>query len=69
MIQICKRCQTYLLDHTKPELFYAGWKRCPGCGWCCDKDGYNLVDKKPEEKKDGKEVQQESPKGNFGENE
>lgn len=28
------------------ELKYKGWKKCPSCGWCCDKEGYNLVDKK-----------------------
>ena len=46
--KICKRCQTYLLDHKDPQLFYLGWKQCPHCNWCCDKEGYNLINKKEE---------------------
>ena len=52
---VCKRCQTYLLDHTDTLLNHLRWKKCPSCGWCCDKDGYNLVDKK-EENQDGGEM-------------
>lgn len=50
--RVCKRCQTYLLDHDDYTLRFHGWKKCPSCGWCCDKEGYNLVDKKPEPKKE-----------------
>lgn len=52
--KVCKRCQTYLLDHRDSILFHKGWKYCPSCGWACDKEGYNLIDKK-EEKQDGEE--------------
>ena len=47
----CKICGTYLLDHLDPKLRYEGWKRCPSCRWSCDKEGNNLVNKKPEKKK------------------
>lgn len=50
MTKGCKRCQCYMLDHTDPKLRHTGWKKCPSCGWCCDKDGYNLIDKKEETK-------------------
>lgn len=45
---VCKRCQTYLLCHPDPKLKHLGWKKCHSCGWCCDKEGYNLIDKKEE---------------------
>ena len=48
MRTVCKRCQAYLLVHQDPKLQSQGWKRCPSCGWCCDKEGYNLIDKKEE---------------------
>ena len=37
-----------MLDHTDDTLRHLKWKKCPSCGWCCDKDGYNLIDKKEE---------------------
>jgi Fe-S-cluster containining protein len=37
-----------MLDHSNPILFKQGWKHCYSCGWSCDKEGYNLVDKKEE---------------------
>lgn len=37
-----------MLDHTDDKLRHLKWKKCPSCGWCCDKDGHNLVDKKEE---------------------
>jgi uncharacterized Zn finger protein (UPF0148 family) len=50
--KLCKRCGTYLLDHRDFKLQHQGWKYCPSCGWACDKEGYNLVDKKPTEKEE-----------------
>lgn len=47
--KVCKKCQTYLLDHKDPQFLYLGWKQCPHCNWCCDKEGYNLLDPKPKE--------------------
>jgi hypothetical protein len=55
---VCKRCQTYLLDHYDAILHRDGWKRCPSCNWCCDREGNNLVTKK-EEKCSGKEKKSE----------
>jgi hypothetical protein len=60
--KLCKRCQTYLLDHRNPILFHKGWKYCPSCGWACDKEGYNLVDKKGEK---DEQVQQKGTKSNL----
>ena len=41
-----------MLDHRDFKLQHQGWKYCPSCGWACDKEGYNLVDKKPTEKEE-----------------
>jgi RNase P subunit RPR2 len=51
-IVFCKKCQTYLLDHPDKKLKQEGWKKCPNCSWCCDKDGYNLIDKPESKNKD-----------------
>ena len=49
-IRVCKRCQTYLLDHDDYTLRFYGWKKCPSCNWCCDREGYNLKEPKVEVK-------------------
>lgn len=50
--KICKVCQTYLLDHEDLYLRNKGWKKCPSCGWACDKEGQNLINKKLEKDKE-----------------
>lgn len=35
----------YLLDH--PNI--VGWKKCPGCGYSEDSEGYNLLNPKPKD--------------------
>jgi len=59
-IKLCKKCKCYLLNHSNPVLLNKGWKYCPSCGWACDKEGYNLVDKK--EDKNVEQAEKESSK-------
>lgn len=66
--KVCKRCQSYLLDHRDPLLQKDKWKSCPNCNWCCDYKGENLVDKK-EEKENEQEIQRQGAKSNLSENE
>jgi hypothetical protein len=39
----CPLCIAYLLDHQNLK----GWKRCPGCGYAEDAEGYNLISPRP----------------------
>jgi len=64
-IKICKKCSCYLLDHSNPVLFIQGWKRCPSCGWSCDKEGYNLIEKKEENAPYEKNILCQSKGSNF----
>jgi hypothetical protein len=27
-----------------------GWRKCPSCGWSCDRDGENMVTRKLDDK-------------------
>ncbi len=43
MSKPCPYCMAYLLDHQT----LMGWKRCPNCAYCEDRDGYNLLNPNP----------------------
>lgn len=48
----------YLLDHTDIQL--KGWKKCPGCGYAEDPEGYNLLNPKPKTEGEADEPDQDS---------
>lgn len=39
---VCPECNCWLLDH--PNL--KNWKKCLGCGYCEDNNGYNKINLK-----------------------
>lgn len=45
MNNICPVCMAYMLDILDPILAKNGWKKCPVCGYCHDKDGKNELNK------------------------
>lgn len=42
----CPHCISYLL--LIPDM--PGWRKCPSCGWSCDRDGENMVTRKLDDK-------------------
>jgi len=43
--RFCPKCISYMLDFIDPVMQKDGWKKCPTCGWCHDRNGENLVTK------------------------
>ena len=45
---ICVHCSAYMGLYRPEEREWKDWRKCPTCGWCCDKNGKSKISKKEE---------------------
>lgn len=46
-VLVCIHCNSYLLEHPENKAF----RKCIGCGWCVDNEGFNKLNTKPIQEK------------------